>query len=864
MSPPRGILFRWRLSLALVFLVSARLTAAGDDSDGFVPLFNGRDLSGWVNVNCAPGTFSARDGMIVSTGIPTGILRTEKQYENFELEFEWKHLHAGGNAGLFVWSDPLTAPGTPFARAIEVQVLDGHESETFTSHGDVFSIHGATMVPDRAHPKGWERCLPSQKRCRPAGQWNHYRVTCRDGTIKLAVNGEVVSGGSKCSPRKGYLCLEAEGSEAHFRGLRIKEFPTTHPEPSEIAPLAAGFRPLYTGVDLNGWRTGDGQSEHWAPHDWVLSYDGKGAGEETRLWSQEEFGDFELVCDWRLTGPTEKRFYPAETPQGPAVTPQGDLTKNSEVKLELVEVDDAGESGIILRGSDERETKIWCRPIGSGDVPGCRADPATPADVRQAVTPQTRADRPAGEWNRTIVRVRGDRLTVDLNGSRVIEEARLPGIPDRGRLGLVSHRGSIEFASLLIRKISASEDDRTANTANSSGKPEFALRDGDTVCFLGDSITAGGTYGKIVEDYSLMRFPERRLRFINAGIGGDTAAGGAARLERDVLARGATVVIVAFGVNDIGWGLKADDEHRQAYLNGIRTIVETCQRHGARVFICSAAVTGGDPAITESDYLAKMCADGMALSQSLGGGAIDVQSEMREILRRIWRHNAALPADQVKDKVTMHAPDTVHLNDLGYVAMAYAILRGLGAPSEVSSLKLDYATGSVVQAEHCVANHIERLEDGLEFDRLDERLPMNLGLFGGLHYRFVPIPDDLNRYLLAVAGMPEGEYAIRIDGRELGRFNHSRLAEGVNLASATADPWAPGGPWDAQATALRFLTDAKFDLDRSQLIARTYVPRQPEGAHVRERLASATEELEAAQRAAARPYAYRFVIKRVE
>src|ERR1051325_4818564 len=90
---------------------------------------------------------------------------------------------------------------------------------------------------------------------------------------------------------------------------------------------------------------------------------------------------------------------------------------------------------------------------------------------------------------------------------------------------------------------------------------DFAIRDGDTVVFLGDSITAEGTYGRMVENYTLLRFPDRNAHFINAGWGGDTADGGAKRLKRDVLDRGATLVTVAYGINDIGWGAKADTEH---------------------------------------------------------------------------------------------------------------------------------------------------------------------------------------------------------------------------------------------------------------------------------------------------------------
>ena len=108
-------------------------------------------------------------------------------------------------------------------------------------------------------------------------------------------------------------------------------------------------------------------------------------------------------------------------------------------------------------------------------------------------------------------------------------------------------------------------------------RAEFALRDGDRVS-LGDSITTAQLYDRIIENYTLLRFPKLRVQFFNAGKGGDTAAGGLARLERDVFARKATVAIMVFGTNDIGWGVKADEEHRQKYFAGIRGIVEERNR----------------------------------------------------------------------------------------------------------------------------------------------------------------------------------------------------------------------------------------------------------------------------------------------
>ena len=84
--------------VAAVCLTGALSVGLAADED-FRPLFNGRDLTGWVNANCAPETWSVREGVIHCTGKPTGALRTTRQYENFILEVEWRHLTSGGPDG---------------------------------------------------------------------------------------------------------------------------------------------------------------------------------------------------------------------------------------------------------------------------------------------------------------------------------------------------------------------------------------------------------------------------------------------------------------------------------------------------------------------------------------------------------------------------------------------------------------------------------------------------------------------------------------------------------------------------------------------------------------------------------------------
>jgi hypothetical protein len=425
------------------------LSSAAIAQENWKPMFNGKDLTGWVIVNVAPNTFTAKDEMIVSTGKPTGTIRTERMYENFIMEVEWRHMQPGGNAGVFIWGDPVTHVGTPFSRGIEVQVLDGRNSDTYTSHGDVFPIWGASMKPDRPHPRGSERCLPSEQRCKPSPEWNHYRITCNDGVLKLAVNGKEVSGGSQCRPRKGYICLESEGSECHFRNLRIAELPSTNPSPAETADQAQGFVPMYTGLDLAGWRQVQGHAGHWQPKDWVLHYDGKSEAVEPRdkhLWSGKEYGDFQMIVDWRLPAKPGKKTYPV-------VLPTGDDKVDDKGQAVTQEVDDAGNSGILLRGSEDAQINICCYPVGSGEITAFRTNKQLPAAVRAAVTPKERADAQLGKWNRFVISMQGDRATVVLNGKTIIDRAQLPGVPSRGPIGLQHHNEVVEFANLFIREL---------------------------------------------------------------------------------------------------------------------------------------------------------------------------------------------------------------------------------------------------------------------------------------------------------------------------------------------------------------------------------------------------------------------------
>jgi hypothetical protein len=299
-----------------LLLITLPALAAQPATDGFTSLFNGKDLTGWVPVNVATGTdhdtFTVKDGEIVCTGVPTGVLRSEKMYENFIVELEWRHLRPGGNSGFFVWSDALTAKGVPFTRAVENQILDGPGGDGYTTQGDVFAIHGATMSP--GNPGKWKgRSYPTESRTKPSPQWNHYRIECNNGNIALAVNGKVVTTATNVSQRKGYLCLESEGGLIHFRNIRIKQLPPTkNLDPKYIAHQDEGYKSLYTGLDLSGWEFSRPASKlHWHPTDWKLRFERDPllaeAGDVTdpTLHTTAEYENFSMIIDFKSDHPID-------------------------------------------------------------------------------------------------------------------------------------------------------------------------------------------------------------------------------------------------------------------------------------------------------------------------------------------------------------------------------------------------------------------------------------------------------------------------------------------------------------------------------------------------------------------------------
>lgn len=235
------------LFMAGWFPVHAQQPVVKFGKEIFVENFSGNEKKKdtpiqWIEVNTPPETWKLKKDVLVCTGRPIGVMRSEKQYENFILHVEWKHTEPGGNSGVFVWSAARPDEKSRLPDGVEVQMLeldwvnlhkkDGETPPVAYVHGELFGVGGVETVPD--NPRG-TRSKSIENRCKPRGEWNTYDVVCVDGVIKLSVNGKFVNGLQKSTQKKGYLCLESEGAEIHFRNLTIMELPPGVTTPEQVA-----------------------------------------------------------------------------------------------------------------------------------------------------------------------------------------------------------------------------------------------------------------------------------------------------------------------------------------------------------------------------------------------------------------------------------------------------------------------------------------------------------------------------------------------------------------------------------------------------------------------------------------------------
>ena len=321
---------------------------------------------------------------------------------------------------------------------------------------------------------------------------------------------------------------------------------------------------------------------------------------------------------------------------------------------------------------------------------------------------------------------------------------------------------------------------------------ESALRSGDRVCFLGDSITAlgGGPdgYVSMVAAAITLRCPGMDVDYLaNAGVPGDTAPGGLKRLQADVLDQKPTLVMICFGMNDAR-AAPYDDKTYDTYMAGMTGLVTTLKSANVRVALITSSPV--DPNRAKAWFktvedaracnlmLARMAEGLKALAVRENLPFCDVLTPMLDIQGRAKKDDPSFTL----------APDGIHPNALGNTLMAYGILRGLQVTNPPASLTINAANGAVM-AEQCMVTDLLVTAGAVSFARTDLAFPVYLPTQAECLASYLPLQERVNPYRFAVKGLaPDSTWSLCVGGTNVGDFTSIQLAAGTNL-SLRVGPW---------------------------------------------------------------------------
>lgn len=327
---------------------------------------------------------------------------------------------------------------------------------------------------------------------------------------------------------------------------------------------------------------------------------------------------------------------------------------------------------------------------------------------------------------------------------------------------------SLLALALVAAPVSAAEDAK-----------DFFFHKGDRIVFLGDSITEQYQYSTDIELYLTTRFPHGSMTFINAGIGGDTATGGARRFAQHVLAEKPAALTIDFGMNDGGYG-GFNSGAAKNYISKTEEMLRVAQKAGVRVALISpnAVEVRSRPQLktyleTQRQFYAPL----KDLAEKYTVPFVDQYAVTRKILEKI-----------AADQAGVHPfPDGVHTNGPGGLLMAHTILTGLKAPALVSDVQIDIAAKDTKTID-CLVEGLKATSDGVSFQRKDKALPMPIQPDWRPILPYLSDLKDLNYYGLKVKGLNGGKYDLSIDGHKVGEYTSEELSKGVNLGNLATGP----------------------------------------------------------------------------
>ncbi len=348
-----------------------------------------------------------------------------------------------------------------------------------------------------------------------------------------------------------------------------------------------------------------------------------------------------------------------------------------------------------------------------------------------------------------------------------------------------------------------------AHAARAAGK--FFLKDGDRVCFYGDSITDQRFYCAEVETYVLTRFPHLHVRYIDSGVGGDTVRGGWAgpidlRLKRDVFPYKPDVVTIMLGMNDAAYR-PFNRKIFNTYKKGYEHIIRSLKSHLPGVRIVLLGTTPYDDITHKPKFpggynnvLVRYCQFVKRLARRNHLMYVDFNAPMLNVLKEGQKINPTL--------ARQFFPGRIHPSAAAQMMMAQQLLKAWGAPATVSRVGIDADTGKIITADNTHVSNMHVSHDAVAWTQQDQALPVPVL---GLHENWPQFPSwelfrtpqpnpaytnpaaalidklsgftrQLDQETLVVTGLSASRYTLKIDGTTVGTFTSAQLAKGINLA----------------------------------------------------------------------------------
>ena len=313
----------------------------------------------------------------------------------------------------------------------------------------------------------------------------------------------------------------------------------------------------------------------------------------------------------------------------------------------------------------------------------------------------------------------------------------------------------------------------------STAAPDFLFKDGDRVMFLGDSITHNGRWQTFIRNFYLTCYPERHISYINSGITGDSTGSVLARMDDDVLRHRPTVVVVLLGMNNTGTSPDIFDKQ-------MNQIVEKLDKHCNPKFIyCTTTIYDETVKLKrvsqpgKNDALAK-------ISELIRKRAKQSNSLLVEFYQPMLSLNAKLQKND--PTYTIIGPDRIHPLLDGHMLMAYYFIKAQHADKKHSEIALMWNRKRAIKKYNVDVFKLNADQTALSFSTKEKMMPYPIPSHIKSVETWVPIKNELNRQLLKVNDVPEGNYQLFIDQIEVGSFNSVALKSGINLGNLSQSP----------------------------------------------------------------------------